>query len=431
MVFLNADNNLEPFGLTDFREMAKVGSTDDINIIVQFDRNGGFASTNPQWSGCHRFRVLKSMTPTPANALHVLGNTNMGSGVVLRNFVDWAMKEYPAKKYMLDIWNHGQGWRFFQALRPTVTGIDLDRYMTFRVEALSREAARTQDRLKLARAPSGSPFHLPLQSLPMDAIAPGTVRYVSSDDTSNDKLFNREIQDALAGLHLDVIGFDACLMAMVETAYALRDRAKVMVGSEELEPGAGWNYADWLARLSAKPTMSAAELGAVLVQSYGDTYGGLDETVTLSAIDLAKVDQLVNQIDALSRALLKVGATDFGKVVASRKACETYAPGYGLSGIDLSEFNVNLVREFAGNTVGSLASTLLGGLKAATLANYAGQDRIKGFGSQGLSIYFPESKSIFAQDPDGIGYMKTNSQFPVEFVQNNAWSDFLVGRYLA
>src|SRR5690242_17620652 len=38
MVYMNGDNNLEPFALENFNDMAKVGSSDRINIIVQFDR---------------------------------------------------------------------------------------------------------------------------------------------------------------------------------------------------------------------------------------------------------------------------------------------------------------------------------------------------------------------------------------------------------
>ena len=48
------------------------------------------------------------------------------------------------------------------------------------------------------------------------------------------------------GKKLDVIGFDACLMSMLEVGYAMRDVGNTLVGSEELEPGPGWKYDDWL-----------------------------------------------------------------------------------------------------------------------------------------------------------------------------------------
>ena len=45
-----------------------------------------------------------------------------------------------------------------------------------------------------------------------------------------------------AGVHLDVINFDACLMAMYEVAYEFLGLTDYMVFSEEVEPGDGDPY---------------------------------------------------------------------------------------------------------------------------------------------------------------------------------------------
>ena len=71
----------------------------------------------------------------------------------------------------------------------------------------------------------------------------------TSSTTAKSKTLSRVWSDA----KIDVIGFDACLMAMLETAYALRDSGSVMVASEELEPGDGWSYDNFLRRLSPTP----------------------------------------------------------------------------------------------------------------------------------------------------------------------------------
>ena len=119
LVFLNADNNLEPFGLKDFAEMAKVGSTNLVNVVVQFDRIPGWAvDAHDDWTGTLRFKVTKDMKPTVANAVENLGEVDMGDGKVLADFVEWGMAKYPAKRFMLVIWDHGQGWRFEQAITP-------------------------------------------------------------------------------------------------------------------------------------------------------------------------------------------------------------------------------------------------------------------------------------------------------------------------
>lgn len=427
MVFLNADNNLEPFGIQDFREMATVGSTNEVNIIVQFDRNGGYATTVPQWQGACRFKIARGMPPDPSQAEAVLGDTNMGSGTTLRQFVDWAMSNYPAKRYMLDIWNHGMGWRAQRLQKPSVAGLDLNRFVEFRARQSSREAARQGARL----ARGAVPAEAVRTAIPFDTVVPGTIRSVSSDDTSGDFLFNREIQDSLAGLTLDLIGFDACLMATVETAYALRQRAKVMVGSEDLEPGAGWNYANWLGYLVANPTIDALDLGKTLVDSYRNEYSGRDEATTLSVIDLSRMDTLASSIDALSDQLITSSAMDLQAITKARLECDPFAPGYGFHCIDLAHFAGKVVTRATEQSLKVAAQGVVAEVNRSIVQNFAGQDRAGGdFGSTGLSIYFPENQSLFKADPDNAGYMKSNAQYPVEFVQTRHWADFLLTRYL-
>jgi hypothetical protein len=430
MVFLNGDNNLENFGLIDFREMAKIDYNEKINVVVQFDRNGHFATTSPQWRGCYRFKIAKGMKPLPSEALSHLGDTNMGSGTTLRNFVDWAMAAYPAKKYMLDIWNHGQGWRFFRAQRPAVSGLELSRFLDFRSSRLEREAERRSVSLaQLARKRGVADVAAaPMQAIPLGMTVPGTVRSVSSDDTSGDVLYNREVQDSLAGVSLDLFGFDACLMGMVETAYALRSVAKVMVGSEDLEPGDGWDYTDWLGRLTADPEMEARDLGKAMVESYAGRYQGLDEATTLSAIDLSYADDLAATIDSFADALTATDPAGFAGIKAARLDCEEFAPGYGLHGIDLARFAERVGARVG--PLGTVASEVANAVARAVIANHVGEERKGNFGASGLAIYFPENKANFQADPDHEGYLKANAHYPVQFVQNHRWADFLLGRYL-
>jgi Clostripain family len=431
MVYMNGDNNLEPEALTDFREMAKVGSTPDVNVVVQLDRNGGHAVTTPQWKGACRFLVKKGMQPQPASALKVMGDTNMGSPNTLGDFIRWSMERYPAQRYMLDIWNHGQGWRL--ALARPVTGDpqDVAAYRAFRDAGIEEETARRSRRLAPATR-GAAPEIARMVSIPRDSSIPNTIRYVSTDDTSHDFLYNREVQDVLETFDpLDLVGFDACLMAMIETGYALRKSAKVMVGSEELEPGAGWNYADWLAQLAAKPSMDAIALGKVLVDSYRNFYDGGDETVTLSALRMDKMNALADAVDALADELIK--CVDAGKaaiVKQARSKCSEFAPGYGLHGIDLCHFCDSIagvanvppaLKTAAGKTEKAV--------QAAVIASHAGKDREGSFGAQGLSIYFPSSKALFKSDDDGEGYLKSNLKFPVQFVQERKWADFLAAYY--
>ena len=216
LVYMNGDNNLEPFALRDFREMAHVGSNSEVTVVVQLDRIGKYVSPSPEepsWTDTKRFLIRKGSKPLASEALINLGEINMGDPKALEDFVRWGRKSYPAKRYALVIWDHGQGFR------------------------------------DVADAP---PLNAPFRS---SSGAPH--RSVSDDDTDGDKLFNSEVtaalQSALGDGKLDVLGFDACLMAMIETAYAMRDVSHYMVGSEELEPGDGWQYDDVLQKLQHDP----------------------------------------------------------------------------------------------------------------------------------------------------------------------------------
>ena len=74
---------------------------------------------------------------------------------------------------------------------------------------------------------------------------------VMDEQFSNDRLSLGELRDAFDRVFdanaktppLDIVGFDCCLMATVDTAAAMQGFARYMVASEETEPGCGWNYA--------------------------------------------------------------------------------------------------------------------------------------------------------------------------------------------
>lgn len=430
MVFMNGDNNLESFALEDFEEMAQVGSTDRVNVVVQMDRSPGFAYTEPDWENTLRFRVARGMKPLPSNALPGFSEeTDMGSGAALTAFVRWARQTYPANRYMLVIWDHGQGWRVFdtEVLRGTPNAIFNS--MRERKFNIAQAEALKADKVNGAVENDDDA----LAAIPLRRSVSNPVRSISNDDTNGSVLYNREVQDALTtaaggGARLDVLGFDACLMGMVETGYAMRGAAQVMVGSEELEPGAGWNYTDWLGPLTTQPTMDAAELGRLLVDSYQRTYGpprNVDGETTLSAIDLSRMEPLVAAVTAFANDLSAKLGPELQNIIQARQSCLSYAPRYGMHNIDLARFCDELASRTGDAQLKARAQAVRAAVNAAVLRNYAGIYRGDQFGSNGLAIYFPKTKSLYTTDPDRAGYLESNTSFPVEFVQKHRWDNFL------
>jgi Clostripain family len=421
MVYMNAKNNLECDALDNFAQMATVGSRSKTNVVVELGRpqmvveNGQPHSKyqcgdSDPWDGVLRFYVTKDQAPSPKTALANLGKVDMGSGKTLADFVDWAMTKYTARHYLLVIWNHGQGWRF-QAARNEALKLG-----SAKGRGQSTHAATAQ-----ATAPNA------------ETRTVGGFRSVSFDDDTGNFLYNSDIQTGLGavlapkGRVLDVIGFDACLMAMIETGYAMRSVSNVMVASEELVPGAGWDYGDFLTKLESNSAhIDGKQLGSILVNSYKQAYRDRLKT-TLSAVDLTQTAALATALDSLAKALETGSQTDRTIIASARGSCANYGQDAGFTNpVDVSEFANNLLSLSKNSAIIDAAKRVNGVVGSQFVYSRYASARSQGhFGSYGVSIYFPRTKADFDTDPDKDGYVRTNSDHTVEFVKSREWSVFL------
>jgi hypothetical protein len=421
MVYMNAKNNLECDALDNFAQLATLGSNSAVHVVVEMGRpkmilDAGRPKSRygcgdkDQWDGVLRFHVAKNQQPLPKTAVQVLGAADMGSADTLRDFVDWAQKHYGAKHYLLVIWNHGQGWRFQTARNQSVK-------VNF---ASGRAPAELSAELKRAVAEEG----------PQRPV--GGFRSVSFDDDTGHFLYNRDIQDSLGDLlrgnKLDVLGFDACLMAMAETGYAFRSIAGVLVASEELEPGSGWDYGDVLQQIQDNAgTLDAKGMGKVLVGSYKQAYRDRLKT-TMSAMDLAQMDQFADTVNTLATTLKDNLASERANIADARAACRNYGEDADMTNpVDIRQFANELLGRTKNADVSKVAKALVDSVDAHQLvySNYASKRSTSGYGSFGVSIYFPATKTDFDSDPDKSGYVRSNSEHIVEFVQKREWSSFL------
>lgn len=366
MVYLDGDNNLEGAGINDFMEMASVGSDSTINIVVQFDRIPGEDNSYGDWTTTHRFLITPGMTPTEANAISDWGDgsggreVNMADPQTLIDFVEWAMDNYPATNYAVILWNHGGGWRETEA------------------------AELRKPRYKA----------------------------VCWDDTSgDDTLYMSEVKDALSsieasiGRNINLLGFDACLMGMVEVAYQIRDHADIMVGSEEVEPGDGWPYDTLLADLKASPTMTATDLGTIIVNRYGESYGVNSDT-TQSAINLSMMNSLATTISDFAIAM----DSNKSEITTARSASQEYDyPEH----IDLYHFAELVSTGVSDPDIQNAALNVMTAIENAVFAEFHGTQLPN---SHGLAIYFPKTETAF--DPD---YNATVIDFPAD----TQWDEFL------
>ena len=101
MVYMAGDNNLDGAALRDIAEMARAGSTKDVNILVQLDRIEDNLT--------RRFRITRG-GGFKTDCIESFGDTNTGDPQILYDFVKWAADNHPADRYALILWNHGSGW---------------------------------------------------------------------------------------------------------------------------------------------------------------------------------------------------------------------------------------------------------------------------------------------------------------------------------
>ncbi len=362
MVYMAGDNSLDPEGVQDLKEMKKVGSTAQVNVIAQFDRAAGHVA--------RRYHLSKGGLVT-GDAVASLGAVNTGDPKSLMDFIQWGFKSYPAQHYLLVLWNHGQGWD------------DTDIYADERFRGLRRLASGA-----IRHALFRSPVRNALKQARTDA----TARAILLDDNAKDFLDNQEMKKVLAdtasllGHKLDILGMDACLMSMAEVGYQMRDSAAYTVGSEQTEPGAGWPYQTILGALAKKPGMTPEDVSRMIVDKYLASYTNADG-VTYAACDLAKSDEVAKAVAALAKALkatLGDGASR-QRILAVRNQTQSYEVQ---DNIDLVDF-CNLMLKAGAD--GAVATACQAVVKAVN-ANYVIAQGFKGAAvkhSNGLAIYFP------------------------------------------
>jgi len=176
MVYMAGDNNLDSASLRDISEMAKVGSSKKVNILVQLDRGKDLLT--------RRFYITEG-GGYEKDVVETFAETNTGDPKVLENFVLWAIEKYPARRYFLILWNHGGGWWENGSRQWSVVSRQKKPRNIFWMNSQPE-------------TPNSQPE-----------------RSIAYDDTSRDALDNQELKEVLSriskklGKKLDLLGMDA------------------------------------------------------------------------------------------------------------------------------------------------------------------------------------------------------------------------------
>ncbi len=303
-------------GTSDLSEMVKASLSDKVNVIVL---TGGCR----QWKNSVVSNSVNQVYRVHSGGLERLED-NFGKGSMvdpanLTKFIKYCDKNYPANRNFLILWDHGGG---------SISGYGYD-----------EKVGRTT------------------MTLP-------------------------QIDQALdeAGVTFDWIGYDACLMSTLETALVSAKYADYLIASEEVEPGTGWYYTEWLNALSRNTSIPTESLGKTIIDSYVSACRSKSYSaqVTLAMTDLAALESSLPQAfrDFSVSTNELISSDDYRTVSNARAGARQFAQSTRINQVDLTDLALRIGTDEAK----ALAETLQRCVK------YNGTTISRCYG---LSIYFP------------------------------------------
>ncbi len=309
-------------GTSDLGEMVKATISDKVNVIVE---TGGCRAWKNNIVSSSVNQIYQVQTGGLRRLESDFGKSYMTDPDNLASFIQYCKKNFPADRNILIFWDHGGG---------SLSGYGYDEKQ-------------------------GSGFGV-----------------------SADTMTLPEIKAALqkGGCVFDWIGFDACLMATLETAMVCNDYADYMIASEESEPGTGWYYTDWLTQLSKNTSVSTESIGKTIVDTFvtASQRAQANAQVTLSVVDLAKmsgtVPQALRNFSAATTNLIK--GNNYKQVADARANARQFARQSRINQVDM----IDLCER-----IGTAESkTLAAALKGCVAYNKSTMTR-----AYGVSVYFP------------------------------------------
>ena len=345
LLYISADNTLEADAIFNLQQLSQVGSTSSVNFVAQVNRGLKYSTApigNISWTAPGAKRLL--VNNGSFTQLADLGSIDSADQTVLTDFINWGVTSYPAEHYMVVFWDHGGSW-------------------------------------------SGG---------------------FGVDETHSDVVTIPRLQAALtAGLagtavsKFDLLGFDACLMASVEVLDALGGFVNYYVGSEEEEPGYGWDYTKFQ-DIHDAPATDPIQVGKDIVDGF--VAQNTDATATLALLDVSQFAAARAQVSAAATQLQ--GALPGAAVQLAQARAATLE--FGKSSDPSSSFNQvdfgDLLNQMASMdaSFSAVATSASAALASTVIYKQGGAGEGN---AHGLSIYFPPLQSAYNTDYDSLSDM--------------------------
>lgn len=400
LIYMAADNDLFPFAIRNLEQMKQVGSNENVHIVVHFD----FHQRGQE-------KKTKRLYIEHNKAVQVGPELCMDSGDpdTLIDATCWAIDHFPSDHLCTILWNHGSG-----ALNPFVRkSINPSHLFFYNTETQKIELDRS----------------IPFSDFVYASTGEAPRRGVCFDETTGNYLNDQKLKHAFETIHehlgkpIDLVLFDACLMACTETAWLVHEHADYMGASQEVVLGPGYNYFLTLQQ-PQKQYMRPDELLHHVIQKYKQTYSKITNDYTHSGFILSNFRELHESLHDLAQHLQYGLQIERYKSIrralrnsSAPKQCTHFdEPTY----IDLDHFLANIQEQCEQISVSQNEAsykkqlrTLLQRCRNAisqVISEHVSGPHFRH--AHGVSIYYPQT-IIHAS------YSNT------EFAQHNAWSQLL------
>ncbi|HMQ05246.1 MAG TPA: clostripain-related cysteine peptidase, partial [Pyrinomonadaceae bacterium] len=293
MIYMAGDNNLAvdmAYALEQIKSVAKEDAG-NVNLFVYYDGSSPAIPTlYCDFSDAGRSKYVRSFAfKDKLYPVSAKFNENAADKRSVLNFVDWCLNKVEvetegeisygrrAKRYALIFSGHSLGFQDIGLFKDESTGKTMKMRDLYFV--LQRMVSTRKDLAK-------------------------EVKQYDLEGEEKD----RELA-VLIGQKLDILGFDSCVMGMLEVGYQFGYVAETMIASEGSVPSAGWTYAKILGNLaSRKHGMGDARAVAEhfvrkFIESQDSfTVGGV--SVDMAAWDLSHFTGLAAAFDQLAGVLV-------------------------------------------------------------------------------------------------------------------------------
>lgn len=390
LVYLNGNNATASQAVTTMRQLEFVGSNDKMHMAAQLARPKALLDKwSHDWNGVRRYEVKNNGQEFNAGAVVIdgltgflpgktkgiksdvlqdMGDVDMGKSQTLAEFLEWGITKYPAKNYMVVMQGPSEG-----------------------VSGMMHDVLHDS---KMSVADLGAAF--------------------------------KQVHEK-TGKKIDIVALNGSATNSLEVANELKDHAKLLVGSQDIQAGQSMPLAMVMNEISN--VSKDGEQSALTVAQYMLLMNSMAPGA-LSIVDLDKIGPAKDAWNDLAKNLISAGVTKeqlhslLERTQDFQGASKNTAYGNSRDAIHFAKL---VKEEVADDKVKAAAGKAIDALEASLVGDVANGKRMEE--ANGISVFAPTNYGFMR--PDGTPVIKDSLRdadySKTNFAQDTQWDELLGG----